>query len=113
MDTFKSNYICFVAYIVSNLINKMSLYPSLEDMKVDTMVRAQMAQHQAPPSYSLPPAAPMPSHMPSHPSAPSGHVYPALGEYMGLELSSDIIALNMPEYQLQPVSLSLKTKIIE
>ncbi|CAH0604613.1 unnamed protein product [Chrysodeixis includens] len=79
----------------------MSLYPSLEDMKVDTMVRAQMAQHQqrqAAPSYSLPPAP-----QPSHPSAPSAHVYPALGEYMGLELSSDVIALNMPEYQLQPM----------
>lgn len=77
----------------------MSLYPSLEDMKVDNMVRAQMAHHQAAPSYSLPPAAPMPS-------APSAHVYPALGEYMGLELSSDVIAVNMPEYQLQTVSFA-------
>ncbi|KAJ8722789.1 hypothetical protein PYW07_003969 [Mythimna separata] len=76
----------------------MSLYPSLEDMKVDTMARAQMAHQQAaPPMYSLPPAAPMPA------SAPSAHMYPALGDYMGLELSSDVIALNMPEYQLQTV----------
>ncbi|CAH0701886.1 unnamed protein product [Spodoptera exigua] len=75
----------------------MSLYPSLEDMKVDSMARAQMAQHHAaPPMYSLPPTAPVPS-------APSAHVYPALGDYMGLELSSDVIALNMPEYQLQTV----------
>ena len=79
----------------------MSLYPSLEDMKVDTMARAQMAQYQAPPSYSLPPAAPMPA------SAPSAHMYPALGDYMGLELSSDVIARNMPEYQLQTVSFFL------
>lgn len=80
----------------------MSLYPSLEDMKVDTMARAQMAQNQpqaAPsPMYSLPPAAP---------SAPSAHVYPSLGNYMGLELSADVIAQNMPEYQVQTVSTYL------
>ncbi|CAG9783657.1 unnamed protein product [Diatraea saccharalis] len=69
----------------------MALYPSLEDMKVDTMVRAQMS-HQAPPSNA--------HRAPNAPSA-LGHVYPALGEYMGLELSSDVIALNMPEYQMQ------------
>ncbi|CAH2086578.1 unnamed protein product [Euphydryas editha] len=73
----------------------MSLYPSLEDMKVDNMVRAQMAQQQqqaprAPQSGSVAPSAP-------------NHVYPGLGEYMGLEFSSDIIALNMPEYQMQTV----------
>lgn len=78
----------------------MSLYPSLEDMKVDTMVKAQMAHHQAAPMYSHPPAAPMVA------SAPSAHVYPALGDYMGLELSSDVIAMNMPEYQLQTVSFA-------
>lgn len=76
----------------------MSLYPSLEDMKVDTMARAQIAQYQAraapPPSYGPPPAAP---------SAPSAHVYPSLGNYMGLELSSEVIAQNMPEYQVQTV----------
>ncbi|XP_045785267.1 syntenin-1-like [Maniola jurtina] len=84
----------------------MSLYPSLEDMKVDKMVRAQMAQHQAPPSYhstyqpiAAPPAAPV------APTAPR-HVYPALGEYMGLELSQDVIAVNMPEYQIQTVQPS-------
>lgn len=89
----------------------MSLYPSLEDMKVDTMARAQMAQHiapqhaapqyhapqyQAPPSYALPPAQ-------ASPSAPNAHVYPALGDYMGLELSDDVIAQNMPEYRIQTV----------
>lgn len=82
----------------------MSLYPSLEDMKVDKMVRAQMAQNQAPSGY--PPAY----HQPGYPqiTAPTPSVptamYPALGEYMGLELSHDVIALNMPEYQVQTVS---------
>ncbi|KAL0841974.1 hypothetical protein ABMA28_014197 [Loxostege sticticalis] len=73
----------------------MSLYPSLEDMKVDTMARAQMSHQQAPPSYQAISRAPVPS-------APA-HVYPALGDYMGLELSADVIARNMPEYQVQTV----------
>lgn len=77
----------------------MSLYPSLEDMKVDTMARAQMSHHQAPPSYQAISRAPVPS-------APA-HVYPALGDYMGLELSADVIARNMPEYQVQTVSIKL------
>lgn len=79
----------------------MALYPSLEDMKVDNMIRAQMAQpdmaqssyHQ---SYQTPPVS-------APPSAPR-QVYPALGEYMGLELSPEVIAINMPEYQIQTVS---------
>lgn len=92
----------------------MSLYPSLEDMKVDTMARAQMAQHYAPPShgpqYSAPQShvsqynAPQSYALPSAPgtaSAPNAHVYPALGDYMGLELSENVIAQNMPEYGIQ------------
>lgn len=79
----------------------MSLYPSLEDMKVDNMVRAQMAQHQAQPSYNQSFHPPTSSALPSAPM----QVYPALGEYMGLELSPDVIAINMPEYQIQTVSL--------
>ncbi|CAF4773712.1 unnamed protein product [Pieris macdunnoughi] len=73
----------------------MSLYPSLEDMKVDNMIRAQLSQqHNGPPSFP-------PSYQQNaSPSAPR-HVYPALGDYMGLELSQDVIARNMPEYQVQ------------
>ncbi|NP_001040345.1 syndecan binding protein [Bombyx mori] len=75
----------------------MSFYPSLEDMKVDNMMRAQISQHQAPPSYVAPQLC-------ATPSAPSAtHVYPTLGEYMGMELSQAVIALNMPEYQIQQV----------
>ncbi|XP_046964975.1 syntenin-1-like [Vanessa cardui] len=83
----------------------MSLYPSLEDMKVDNMVRAQMAQQQGPPAYQPYQSIAAPVGSQAAPSAPR-HVYPALGEYMGLELSSDIIALNMPEYQIQTVQPS-------
>ncbi|XP_049875871.1 syntenin-1-like, partial [Pectinophora gossypiella] len=82
----------------------------LEDMKVDHMVRAQMAQYQAPPpAYNMNPmavaTAPTPGYSLPAPTAPgsNAHMYPALGDYMGLELSQDVIALNMPEYQLQTV----------
>ncbi|XP_013186531.1 syntenin-1 [Amyelois transitella] len=75
----------------------MSLYPSLEDMKVDCMARAQLSHQQVPPAQGTP-------HVAALPSAPvQGHVYPSLGDYMGLELSADVIALNMPEYQVQTV----------
>ncbi|CAK1552129.1 unnamed protein product [Leptosia nina] len=72
----------------------MSLYPSLEDMKVDNMIRAQLNQQHSAPVFNPP------AYQSSAPSAPQ-HVYPALGDYMGLELSQDVIARNMPEYQIQ------------
>ncbi|CAH0555025.1 unnamed protein product [Brassicogethes aeneus] len=66
----------------------MSLYPSLEDMKVDKMARAEYALiNQQQQQYSAPPA-----------SASAPMMYPSLGNYMGLELSDNVIALNMPEY---------------
>ncbi|VVC94399.1 unnamed protein product [Leptidea sinapis] len=75
----------------------MALYPSLEDMKIDVMVRAQVAQQHtirdASAQYNHPNAI--------IPTAPSYAVYPALGDYMGLELSEDVIAHNMPEYRVQ------------
>ncbi|CAB3242063.1 unnamed protein product [Arctia plantaginis] len=86
----------------------MALYPSLEDMKLDNMARAQMTQHQttsSAPSYALPHTAP-------GASAPLAQVYPALGDYMGLELSSDVIALNMPEYQIQTIQPGTVSNLI-
>jgi syntenin-1 len=76
----------------------MSLYPSLEDMKVDQTVRAQLqaydaiAQHQNN-IAGIPSAPPLNSHSPIN-----SPVYPDLIDYMGLELSQDMIAANMPEY---------------
>ena len=61
----------------------MALYPSLEDMNVDLMQRAQAAVVHAAPQLQM---------------ASSNAVYPALGDFMGLELSPETIALNMPEY---------------
>lgn len=86
----------------------MSIYPSLEDMKVDNMRRAQ---NQAEAQYN-PVIAPSTNSYPSAPQAMSRDVsvhYPALGEYMGLDLSPSVIAANLPEYTQiaipQPVSL--------
>ncbi|XP_023018486.1 syntenin-1 [Leptinotarsa decemlineata] len=86
----------------------MSLYPSLEDMKVDQMYKAQLGQMQ-PQSFSESTAsAPLSSPYPSFNTMPvpanNRELYPALGEFMGLELSQAIIAENMPEY-LQVASL--------
>lgn len=90
----------------------MSLYPSLEDMKVDQTIRAQkqafdaiahqqqlMNQHQSQqhsyPTLDIPSA---PSAPPMGSSPLQSPVYPDLVDYMGLELSQDVIAANMPEY---------------
>lgn len=82
-----------------------SLYPSLEDMQVHKMVQAQQnafATHAQPasnpyaqsayPQISMPSA---PSFAGPTPSAPM--LYPGLGDFMGLELTSEMIASNMPE----------------
>ncbi|KAF7284823.1 syntenin-1-like [Rhynchophorus ferrugineus] len=73
----------------------MSLYPSLEDMKVDQMGRAQIQANAVfahapsinPVSYSTESGPPV-----------VGNAYPSLGNYMGLELSEAVIKENMPEY---------------
>lgn len=91
----------------------MSLYPSLEDMKVDQMGRAQAqmvneAMRASQQAAAIPASAPPSTHpysappYPLHPpqGQPKGleHMYPALDEYMGLEFTQEIIAANMPEY---------------
>ena len=81
----------------------MSLYPSLEDMKVDQMARAQVdtaRQMQAtassitapPPSYSG--DAPPPAY--GQAPAATASLYPSLGDYMGLDMSPQTIEKNMP-----------------
>jgi len=87
----------------------MSIYPSLEDMKVDQMMQAQQSQMPpssapapAPPSSGYPGDLPYPLH-PVYPAVPpTGHAYPGLSEYMGMELTQDVIAANMPEYLPHP-----------
>ncbi|XP_074643003.1 syntenin-1-like [Tubulanus polymorphus] len=67
----------------------MSLYPSLEDMKVTQMAVAQHQRENPNPAYPYPQQQQLPP-----PQAPGGQVvanaplYPSLTEYMGLELQA-------------------------
>jgi len=92
----------------------MSLYPSLEDMKVDQMQQAQHRHHQAaqaaiaaggqpgvaaaaaPPAYA-------PVGQPQQPSVQSS-LYPSLEEYMGLNLTPEFVAQAMPVVAQNPQS---------
>jgi len=86
----------------------MSLYPSLEDMKVDHMAQAQGAQSHQPAQQQHHASAPAPSAPAS--MMGSAHLYPSLGEFMGLELSHDTVIQQMPAevgqqvLQYQPAS---------
>ena len=83
----------------------MSLYPSLEDMMVDQMMKAQQssdptpAQTQAQGGGWTQPLSrpPLPASMSPVPASVAAS-YPGLAEYMGLELSEALIRENMPEY---------------
>lgn len=90
-----------------------SIYPSLEDMQVHKMVQAQ---HDAFDNHIATQQATYPSAgYPSMPSAPKISendaltVYPGLADFMGLELSSATIALNMPEYMRNENSIVQST----
>ena len=52
---------------------------------------------------TISPSAPLP-----YPVTPTGNssMYPALNEYMGLELTPEVIAANMPEYSATPQNVS-------
>ncbi|KAL1394998.1 hypothetical protein pipiens_002944 [Culex pipiens pipiens] len=101
----------------------MSLYPSLEDMQVDKILQSQnaavanaaAAQQQQlgypqgpPPAYSANPYSQLSALLPGgggvgsydgdNSKKAAGFAYPDLGDYMGLELSQEMIAANMPEY---------------
>ena len=75
----------------------MSLYPSLEDMMVDQMMKAQQSSDPAPAQAQGGGWTPLPASMSPAP-APVAASYPGLAEYMGLELSEALIRENMPEY---------------
>uniref|UniRef100_U5EZT1 Putative frizzled binding protein n=1 Tax=Corethrella appendiculata TaxID=1370023 RepID=U5EZT1_9DIPT len=90
----------------------MSLYPSLEDMKVDKLQQAQFNAYneqttkQTPtaPAYAMNPYPEL--NQMGQPQQQNTSVtnqfnpqaYPSLLDYMGLELTPEEIALNMPEY---------------
>lgn len=79
----------------------MSLYPSLEDMKMDQMVKAQVeAVSNTPYPIIYNSTMPLP-YGGEQEQKEGGTVYPALGDYMGLELNEAVIKENMPEYAQQ------------
>lgn len=83
-----------------------SLYPSLEDMKVDHMIQAQhgaaaaaaAAQQQHQQHQQPPPLYPTAAQQPSAPPTAAASFYPDLGDFMGLELSEQMLAANMPDF---------------
>ncbi|XP_055370900.1 syntenin-1-like [Condylostylus longicornis] len=89
----------------------MSLYPTLEDMQIDKMVQAQRtilneivqqnAQQQQSVSNLPSPDNNQPAKNNINNTTTSKELYPALGNFLGLELSEDMIRQNMPEYILQ------------
>ena len=70
----------------------MSLYPSLEDLKVDNVIQAQTA-------FSANPANPAILSEASAPISQDGNLYPKLypelSQYMGLSLNEEEIHVNM------------------
>ncbi|KAL4236810.1 hypothetical protein ACF0H5_005197 [Mactra antiquata] len=90
----------------------MSLYPSLEDMKVDQMAQAQR-QHEASqqPAVTYPAAGGQYPPQQAYPtqSASAGALYPTLDEYMGLQLTPTFVQQNMPAYNDQQVAIPQNT----
>jgi len=86
----------------------MSIYPSLEDMKATEVIKAQVdamrpmqtnhSQHGAYPSLLEGGAsAPQQTLVRGHDGSLSA-AYPSLRDFMGLELTEEMIRANMPEY---------------
>lgn len=71
----------------------MSLYPSLEDMKVGQMAQAQAQQagaQQPALAYAPQPGAPAPTH--------GSSLYPSLDDYMGINVSEASVRQHVPNY---------------
>lgn len=74
----------------------MSLYPTLEDMKVDQLVQAQV-QHEQRQAISQGGAYPQASgESPPLVYPASASLYPSLDTYMGLQLTQQFVQQNMP-----------------
>ncbi|CAK9812326.1 Sdcbp [Anthophora plagiata] len=86
----------------------MSLYPTLEDLKVDHMMKAQL-QADVPISNNL--SMQKEQTVPSAPAynSLSASLYPSLGDYMGLELTEEMIAQNMSEYPVANYTMTINT----
>nr|XP_009913770.1 PREDICTED: syntenin-1-like [Haliaeetus albicilla] len=71
----------------------MSLYPSLEDLKVDKVIQAQTAfsSNPANPAILSEASAPIP-----HDGGLYPRLYPELSQYMGLSLNDEEVQRNLP-----------------
>lgn len=69
----------------------MALYPSLEDMKVDQIVKAQHNAHSPYQTVQYPMDTDT-----GGPSMEHSALYPSLGEYMGLKLTPDLVQDMVP-----------------
>lgn len=74
----------------------MSLYPSLEDMKVDQMAQAQAVA--ARPQQPALTQAPQPGFPMVAAPAFSSSLYPSLDDYMGMAVSEDAVRQHVPGY---------------
>jgi len=96
----------------------MSLYPSLEDMKVDQLARAQnryepqftpavlpTASPSAPPPYPL-----NPENVPASAGSNRSSIYPGLSDFMGLDISPAVVAGLTSQYAVavpQPTAVAV------
>ncbi|CAG0888531.1 unnamed protein product [Cyprideis torosa] len=82
------------------------IYPSLEDMKVDEMMRAQASHAQRP---SAPPVAIQGGSNLPYPLLDAHHdLYPTLGDFMGLDITPTMIE----ELQLLPAPVTTSTGMV-
>ncbi|XP_062518621.1 syntenin-1-like [Corticium candelabrum] len=82
-----------------------NLYPSLEDMTVDKMVQAQAhaaAQAQQPAVAAAPGAHSYTVSAPGVTVTTSQSLYPSLNEFMGLEITDEVVRTQMPVVLQQP-----------
>ncbi|XP_065352431.1 syntenin-1-like isoform X1 [Cloeon dipterum] len=74
----------------------MSLYPSLEDMKVDELMRAQIQEEERRRIEVAQEATPYPNAPPPYPVAGNGELYPSLGDFMGLQITDEFVQTHFP-----------------
>ncbi|XP_055920068.1 syntenin-1-like [Eupeodes corollae] len=89
----------------------MSLYPSLEDMQVDKLVQNQRAMVNEVIQFSQDAPVATPAITSPYPVANVQNgtvVYPALGNFLGLELSDEMIRQNMPEYMTDTTDTAIE-----
>uniref|UniRef100_A0A8C5UQ41 Syndecan binding protein n=1 Tax=Microcebus murinus TaxID=30608 RepID=A0A8C5UQ41_MICMU len=88
----------------------MSLYPSLEDLKVDKVIQAQAA-------YSANPANPAILSEASAPVSQDGSLYPKLypelSQYMGLSLNEEEVRANMAMVPGAPVQGGIFVQLVQ